>query len=80
MSNPDLTESEKADLAERVHEAVEQFKRLRDSPLWNVQTFRVSDIAGELSRRQAKMAMQLDSYADEDPYRGGRPQDAGRTS
>ncbi|HWF85968.1 MAG TPA: hypothetical protein VG222_14010 [Vicinamibacterales bacterium] len=48
-----LTEAEQLDLAERVHEAVLKFKLLRASSFWNVQTFYVSDLAGDLSRKQA---------------------------
>ena len=48
-----LTEVEIAALAERVHESVVQFKLLRSSSFWNVQTFRVSDIANNLSRKEA---------------------------
>jgi hypothetical protein len=51
---PVLTEAEHADMGERLHEAVARFILLRASSFWGVETFRVFDVVGELTTRQAK--------------------------
>lgn len=48
----DLVPAQELALAERIHEAIVHFKKLRASSFWNVQTFRVSDIGLFLDKQQ----------------------------
>lgn len=50
---PLLTEAEKDDLSDRLQETVVRFKRLRAS-VWSIETFRVIDVVGGLTNRQAR--------------------------
>lgn len=52
---PNLTEAEQIDMACRVHDSVCRLRVLQADTVWNIRTFRVGDILGDLTRRQCAL-------------------------